>query len=407
MEALTTAPKGTSALLSLKTLYTSIRQATEAICTKLQPEDYVAQPVAWVSPPKWHLAHTTWFFENFILKEAIPGYKIFDKDFHFLFNSYYETAGRHLGRDQRGALSRPSVDAVYAYRRHVDEAIVQLLSHPIDEKFEKTIQLGLQHEQQHQELLVTDTKFIFSQNPLLPVWDEEKTLDHLRQAEDLQWLEVPEGVYEIGFYGEGFCFDNELQLHKQFIHSIDIRSQVVTNGEYLEFINDGGYQNVRYWLSEGWEWLHTDRIEHPMYWYKQDGERYFYHLDGLKKLDLSLPLMHISYYEADAFARWKGLRLPTEFEWETAARLFPSFFTNMVWEWTKSAYSSYPGFATDEGTIGEYNGKFMVNQMVLRGGSIATPEGHSRVSYRNFFHPQMQWQFSGLRLAKDKKEFSF
>jgi len=407
MEAFIALPEGATAALALKTQYSAVRQATEAICSKLEPEDYVAQPVVWVSPPKWHLAHTTWFFETFVLKEALPDYNEFHKDFHFLFNSYYETAGDHLNRAQRGALSRPSVETVYAYRHYVDEAMTRLLSQSISEKLEQTIQLGLQHEQQHQELLVTDTKYIFSLNPLLPVWDKDKTLNHLRQPEDLQWLQVPEGVYEIGFNGKGFCFDNELQAHKQFIPSIDMMSRMVTNGEYLEFINDGGYQNVRYWLSEGWEWRNSAQAEHPLYWYKRHGDWHFYHLDGLKKLDLSLPLMHISYYEADAFARWKGLRLPTEFEWETAARLFPSSFTNIVWEWTKSAYSSYPGFATEEGTIGEYNGKFMVNQMVLRGGSIATPEGHSRESYRNFFHPQMQWQFSGLRLVKEKKEFSF
>jgi ergothioneine biosynthesis protein EgtB len=384
----------------LKKRYLDIRQASLYICSKLKPEDYICQPVLWVSPPKWHLAHTTWFFETFVLTASLTGYEVFNTDYNFLFNSYYESIGERVSRNNRGMLFRPPVEDIYAYRRYVDKAMEELLANDLTPSTAKIIELGLQHEQQHQELLITDTKYIFSQNPLLPVWDESKTLDHLMQEANLSWLSVPEGIYTVGFQEEGFCFDNELNAHKQFISSFEIMDRPVTNAEYLEFVEAGGYKNFKYWLSEGWEWVNANKAEHPMYWHQRQGDYFFFHLDGLKKLDPSLPLMHINYYEADAFAHWRGLRLPTEFEWETAARLHPHAFNNLVWEWTQSAYLPYPGFSIAPGAIGEYNGKFMINQMVLRGGSIATPENHTRLSYRNFFHPQMQWQFSGLRLLR-------
>ncbi len=279
--------------------------------------------------------------------------------------------------------------------------MLRLIAEGADPQIRKVISLGLQHEQQHQELLITDTKYIFAQNPLLPVWDEHAGLAHLSQPDTFDWLPVEEGIYEIGFEGAGFCFDNERERHRQFIDSFSVMGREVTTGEFLAFIEDGGYDNFRHWLSEGWEWVKQCKVAHPLYWFQRNGEWYFYHIDGQKKLDRTLPLMHVSYFEADAFARWSGCRLPTEFEWETAARRYPSAFRNHVWEWTQSAYLPYKGFTTEEGAIGEYNGKFMVNQMVLRGGSIATPPGHSRVSYRNFFKPHMQWQFSGIRLAQD------
>lgn len=382
--------------------YRQIRQETLERCEKLSAEDMLPQPEAFVSPAKWHLGHTTWFFETFILKAFDKTYREYSPDFHFIFNSYYESLGERVARNHRGMLFRPPIGELFAYRNYVDEAMMRLLKTGETAAFAEFIELGLQHEQQHQELLVTDTKYIFSRNPLLPVWDAEKTLSHLALDERHGWLEVPEGVYEIGHREKGFCFDNELGIHKQYIRAVQLMDRPVSNREYLVFIEAGGYDNPLYWLSEGWEWVRTQQIKAPMHWHERAGGFHFFHLDGLKPLDPDLPLMHVSYFEADAFARWKGLRLPTEFEWETAARLHLSLAETPVWEWTQSAYLPYPGFRIAEGAAGEYNGKFMVSQMVLRGKSIATPEGHSRITYRNFFHPYLQWQFSGIRLANDK-----
>jgi len=379
--------------------YTRIRNATVKLCEKLRPEDHVVQLVVYASPPKWHLGHTTWFFETFVLKPFARGYREFDPEYNFLFNSYYESIGERVQRDSRGSLFRPATEAIYKYRDYVDEAMLRFIPEMSNDAA-TVLELGLQHEQQHQELLVTDTKFLFGNHPLQPVWDEEATLGHYRQPETFSWLRVPDGVYTVGFQDEGFCFDNELAPHRQYIHSFEIMDRPVTNREYLEFINDGGYADFRYWLAEGWDWLPAQNISHPMYWNRKGDQWYFFHLNGLQELDPDLPVMHISYYEAEAYAHWKGLKLPTEFEWETAARLHPGAFAPVVWEWTQSAYLPYPGFDAPGGAIGEYNGKFMVNQMVLRGGSVATPEGHTRVSYRNFFHPHFQWQFSGLRLVR-------
>lgn len=380
--------------------FKEIRQETLTRCEKLSQEDMVPQPDVFVSPPKWHLGHTTWFFETFILKQFDKNYQVFNEDYNFIFNSYYESIGKRVNRNRRGMLFRPPVADIYAYRAHVDAAIIALLEKKSDDELLKLLELGLQHEQQHQELIITDTKYIFSQNPLLPVWDVNKTLERYRLPEKVDWFSVPEGVYEIGYKGENFCFDNELNSHKQYIQPFNIMNRPVSNGEYLAFIQAGGYNNPLYWLSEGWDWVQTESITHPMYWYEKEGEFYFFHLDGLKPLDLQLPLMHVSYFEAEAFARWKEMRLPTEFEWETAARMYPVIFNTCVWEWTGSAYLPYPGFKVAEGAVGEYNGKFMVNQMVLRGKSLATPQNHSRITYRNFFSANLQWQFSGIRLVK-------
>lgn len=385
----------------LSDLYKQIRQETLSRCDKLSPEDMLPQPEVFVSPPKWHLAHTTWFFETFVLKAFDLKYKEFDPDFNFLFNSYYEAVGERVKRDKRGLLFRPPLSQVLAYRTYVDEKVLALIGNGINEQIKNLIVLGLQHEQQHQELLVTDTKYTFFQHPLYPVWDDSKSLSHLQMDKKIDWLLVNEGVYEIGFDGGGFCFDNELGLHKQYIQSFSIMNRPVTNAEYVAFIEDGGYANSRLWLSEGWEWLRATQADSPLYWVKKEGAYFFYHQDGLKPLHGQLPLMHINYYEADAFARWMEMRLPTEFEWETAAKRYTEHFDTPVWEWTGSAYLPYPGFKVAAGAVGEYNGKFMVNQMVLRGKSIATPQGHSRVSYRNFFPADAQWQFSGIRLVKN------
>jgi len=384
----------------LKTRYIQVRNETLKRCERLLPEDMVVQAEVFGSPVKWHLGHTTWFFETFILKAFATDYKVFNEDYNFIFNSYYESIGQRVNRNRRGMLFRPPVSGIYTYRQYVDDAIVALLEHRSDDELLKLLELGLQHEQQHQELIITDTKYIFAQNPLLPVWDAEKTLERFKLPIEIEWLSVEEGVYEIGYKGESFCFDNELNPHKQYIQPVEIMNRPVSNGEYLEFIQAGGYSNPLYWLSEGWDWVKTENITHPMYWFAEDGAYSFFHLDGLKPLDPQLPLMHVSYYEAEAFARWKGMRLPTEFEWETAARIYPGQFNTCVWEWTGSAYLPYPGFRVAEGAVGEYNGKFMVNQMVLRGKSLATPEGHSRITYRNFFSANLQWQFSGIRLVR-------
>ncbi|RYZ50991.1 MAG: ergothioneine biosynthesis protein EgtB, partial [Sphingobacteriales bacterium] len=337
--------------------YADIRKATENICSGLRPEDYLPQPEAFVSPPKWHLAHTTWFFETFVLVKALPDYKVFNKDYNFLFNSYYETIGSRVDRFSRGILFRPAVEEIYAYRRYVDEAMHRVLSSETGSGFAETIELGLQHEQQHQELLITDTKYIFSCHPLLPLWDSSQSLDGLQQKDKMDWLQPHAGPATIGYDGQGFCFDNELGVHQQYINPVLIADRPVTSGEYLKFIEAGGYTDFRFWLSEGWEWVRNQQVRMPLHW-RQEGEKYFFfHLNGLQPLDPMLPLMHISYFEADAYARWAGCRLPTEFEWEAAARQFPSAFPDdVVWEWTASAYLPYPGFSIAPGAIGEYNG---------------------------------------------------
>lgn len=366
------------------------------ICEPLEIEDYVPQPVAFVSPPKWHLAHSTWFFETFILKNYKPDYQVFHDDFNYLFNSYYNNVGDRVLRTDRGNMTRPSVEKVYAYRQYVDQHMEDLLDTLEDPEALKLIELGLHHEQQHQELLVTDIKYILGHNPTFPVYSHEQSLSDARNRQS-GWLSVEEGVYNVGYAGDGFCFDNELGRHKVYIQPFEINKSLVTNAEYLEFMQAGGYTDFNLWLDEGWSWVKENEIKAPMYWHRINGEWHTYTLAGLEKLDPDAVLSHVSYYEAAAFAQWKGLRLPTEFEWEVAA---DQLDWGQRWEWTNSAYLPYPGFTKAAGAVGEYNGKFMVNQMVLRGASVATSPKHSRKSYRNFFHAPERWQFTGIRLVK-------
>lgn len=381
--------------MTLSDRYNSVRKHTEHLCNPLKTEDFVPQPVNFVSPPKWHLAHTTWFFEQFILKEHLPDYAIFDEDFSFLFNSYYNFVGKRVFRADRGNITRPSVQEVFEYRAYVDMHM-QILLQLKSEELKDLIELGLHHEQQHQELLLTDIKYILGNNPIFPTYDEN--IDWEKQkSEESGFVKIEEGIYEIGFEGDGFSFDNEHGKHKVYQHEFEISNSLVTNSDYLEFINDNGYKNFSYWLDEGWSWVTENKIEAPLYWHKIDGEWYSYTLSGLEKIIPDAILTHISFYEASAYAAWKKMRLPTEFEWEIAS---DKLEWGKRWEWTNSAYLPYPNFKKPEGAIGEYNGKFMVNQMVLRGSSCATSPNHSRKTYRNFFHADERWQFNGIRLAK-------
>ena len=376
--------------------YKEVRQRSEDICRPLQVEDYVVQPVVDVSPPKWHLGHTTWFFETFILKPNVKGYMEFDPNYNFVFNSYYETVGARVVRTDRGNLSRPGVEDVYKYRKYVDERMASFLAGDISKGLAETVTLGLNHEEQHQELLCTDIKYILGNNPLLPAYNEKigTGKQHVKRR---AFIDIPPGIYEIGYAGDGFCFDNELGRHKVYLQDYSISQELVTNAEYIEFIESGGYKDFRYWYSEGWDWVKNNAAGAPMYWHLIDDQWYNYTMQGLQLVDMAAALCHISFYEAAAYAAWKGMRLPTEFEWEAASAKFE---WGSRWEWTDSAYLPYPGFKKAEGAIGEYNGKFMINQMVLRGASEVTPPGHSRNTYRNFFHPQLRWQYTGIRLAK-------
>ncbi|WP_276089331.1 ergothioneine biosynthesis protein EgtB [Pedobacter sp. JY14-1] len=383
--------------MTLSEQYILIRKQTERICAPLQTEDYVVQPVVDVSPPKWHLGHTTWFFEAFVLVPSFAGYQMFNPNFNYLFNSYYETVGNRVIRTDRGNLSRPGVDEIYRYRTHVDNAMLLFLQGEVNGHVEELLFIGFNHEQQHQELLLTDIKYILGHNPLFPPYRQIEKKGPKNRKEIAEMRLVPEGMYEIGYTGDGFCFDNELSRHKVYLQAFSISSALVSNGEYLQFMSAGGYTDFNFWHSEGWDWVRNNDISAPMYWHHIDGDWYCYTLEGLRPLDPDAVLTHVSYYEAYAFAQWRGMRLPTEFEWEAAAGLFD---WGARWEWTESAYLPYPGFSKAPGAIGEYNGKFMVNQKVLRGGSIATAAGHSRNTYRNFFHPQLRWQFTGIRLVK-------
>jgi ergothioneine biosynthesis protein EgtB len=402
-----------------------VRAATLALSEPLSPEDYVVQSMPDTSPTKWHLAHTTWFFEEFVLQHAVPGYKFHDDQFRYLFNSYYNTVGPMHSRPHRGLLSRPTVEQVLAYRARIDERMNVLLQREdLSPEILDVITLGLNHEQQHQELLLTDLKHLFSCNPLLPAYvceGAEQAATPLRSSPALSFESFDCGLIEIGHEGDEFSFDNERPRHCTYTTAFHLANRAISNGEYLEFVRAGGYENPVHWLSDGWATVQRECWERPIYWSASlDTE---FTLTGLRGLNPHSPVCHLSYYEADAFAHWAGARLPSEAEWELAANQAPlrgNFVENRrwhpepassdnsllqmfgdVWEWTQSAYAPYPGFKPAKGALGEYNGKFMVNQLVLRGGSCATPASHIRASYRNFFSPAARWQFTGLRLARD------
>lgn len=381
--------------MSLEKKFIITRQATESLCSPLEIEDYVVQPVVDVSPPKWHLAHTTWFFEQFVLVKFENTYRVFHPDFAFLFNSYYNNMGKRTLRQDRGFMTRPTVSEVYEYRKYVTEAIKRLLTNNPTDEVLRLVEIGINHEQQHQELLAYDIKYILGTQPTFPSISVNFNLQEETQNQD--WITFSEGVYEFGHKGNDFCFDNELPKHKVYVEDFEISNKLVNNAQYLEFIEGGGYQNFNLWHDEGWHFIQNNHIKHPLYWHFIDGEWHIYTLHGLEKLNLNLPVSHISMYEAFAFATWSGMRLPTEFEWEVASNKFK---WGQLWEWTNSAYLPYPGFTKASGALGEYNGKFMMNQMVLRGTSVATPVGHARNTYRNFFHASARWIYSGIRLVK-------
>ncbi|MBJ7881777.1 ergothioneine biosynthesis protein EgtB [Gelidibacter salicanalis] len=382
----------------MKTLtekYIEVRERSVLLCENLQIEDYTPQSAVFTSPPKWHIAHVTWFFEEMILKKHVPNYKVFNADFGFLFNSYYNSIGERIERHHRGLLTRPKIESVYEFRAFVDQAMIDLLESDHHDDVKALTILGINHEQQHQELLLTDIKYTLSKNPLYPKLFDSNLVRHYNSNND--WMAVEAGVYNIGHSSDAFSFDNELGVHRVFLESFEISKGLVTCGEYLEFINDGGYEKPEYWLDDAWYWIKDNGIKQPLYWKNIENNWFQYTLSGLEPIDENSILTHISFYEAAVFAQWKGLRLPTEFEWEVASK---DLDWGTHWEWTNSAYLPYPKFKTAEGAVGEYNGKFMINQMVLRGASSVTAPGHSRYTYRNFFHPQYQWQFSGIRLAK-------
>ena len=409
---------------SLLDRYRTVRATTERLAAPLQIEDYVLQVMPDVSPTRWHLAHVTWFFETFVLGPHASGYQVYDDRYRFLFNSYYNAIGPQFSRPDRGHLSRPTVAEVYAYRAHVDRGVAEFLERGDDRSLAACadiLTLGLHHEQQHQELILTDIKFNLGVNPLRPAY-HATPIPRGRVAPKCQWIERPGGIELIGYEGTGFAFDNESPRHRVLLQPYALASRPVTNGEYREFVADGGYRDWRHWLSEGWRVVQERGWQAPLYWEQHDGEWMVQTLSGLTPLDLEAPVTHVSYLESDAFARWRGARLPTEGEWEAAAAGEPvaGNFMNAgifhplpadgdgfvqlfgdVWEWTASSYAPYPGFRPLDGPATEYNGKFMVGQMVLRGGSCATPGDHIRPTYRNFFPPDARWQFSGVRLARD------
>ena len=384
---------------SLAEQYLDVREYTMHLCQPLKTEDYIPQPVADVSPARWNIAHTTWFFEEMILKQFAPDYMAFDPEFSYFFNSYYNTIGTRTPRDNRGAMSRPTVEEVFAYRKYVDEKMIDLLGRRDEAALSDLVILGLNHEQQHQELLLTDLKYTFSVNPSLPAYRNGFAPEENAESGLGKFIDIAAGIYEIGHAGGGFCFDNELGRHKTYLEDISISNSLVINKEYLEFIGDGGYRDHRLWHADGWDWVNQNAIDSPLYWHESDGEWSHFTLGGSKDLKAEAPVCHISFYEAAAFAEWKGMRLPTEFEWEVASTKFD---WGRRWEWTNSAYLPYPRFKKGAGAVGEYNGKFMVNQMVLRGASVATPGGHSRSTYRNFFQPHLRWQFTGIRLVRSE-----
>jgi ergothioneine biosynthesis protein EgtB len=421
---------------NLHSKFNQARQRTLSLCQDLQPEDFVVQPMADVSPTKWHLAHTTWFFETFLLVPYLKNYKVFQEEYNYLFNSYYETVGKRVLRTDRGNLTRPTTKEIYDYRKYVNYFLSLLFdelgkNNELDNKstifdketeveIKKRLFIGLNHEQQHQELLVTDIKYVLGNNPLFPavkmpindftmfkVKDETKKEAENKNAD---FIKIKEGIYQIGFQSENkinstieteFYFDNEKGVHRVFIEEFEISKNLVTNREYLEFINAGGYQNFNFWLAEGWDFIKQNQLTAPLYWFKESEEWFYYDFNqsenGLNKIDLDAPLCHVSFYEAEAYTQFKNMRLPTEYEWEIANEFFE---WGKRWEWTRSAYQPYPNFQKDDGALGEYNGKFMINQLILRGSSEATAPKHSRPTYRNFFHADKRWQYTGIRLIK-------
>jgi ergothioneine biosynthesis protein EgtB len=412
-------PAPSASLLSRA--YASVRAQTLALAAPLSPEDCAIQSMPDASPVKWHLAHTTWFFETFVLAPHLPGYRAFDAAFRVLFNSYYHGVGERHPRPERGMISRPDLQEVLAYRKHVDAAMEKVFS---DTNLREILELGLNHEQQHQELILTDLKHMLSRNPLKPAYQKQWPLTTIR-ARQPHWVRFDEGLREIGHEGRGFAFDNERPRHRVWLDAFEIASHPVTNGDFMRFIDDGGYRRPELWLSAGWDTVSARGWTAPDYWQQRDGEWRVFTLHGEVPVDPNTPVCHVSFYEAEAFARWAGARLPTEAEWEVASlgasregnflesgALHPLALRDApaedtlaqafgdVWEWTRSDYAPYPGFKTAEGAVGEYNGKFMCSQYVLRGGSCATPASHIRPTYRNFFPPDARWQFSGLRLAR-------
>jgi ergothioneine biosynthesis protein EgtB len=397
--------------------YRDVRARTAALVAPLSPEDCALQSMADACPAKWHLAHTTWFFETFVVAPHVAGYRAFDPTFRVLFNSYYHTVGERHPRPERGMLSRPPLDAVLAYRGHVDDAMRACCERARDDAaLASLIELGLAHEEQHQELILTDVLHLLSRNPLAPAYDPDRA-PAPHAAADLRWIRYRAGLANVGHAGDGFAFDNEMPRHRVWLESFALASRPVTNAEYAAFIDDGGYRRPELWLSLGWDTVMARDWRAPLYWIR-DGDRWrSFTLAGVVDLDEHAPVAHVSYFEADAYARWAGARLPTEFEWEAVAARgngaptgdawasgsgTPAALAHGdVWEWTSSSYAPYPGFRVAQGAVGEYNGKFMCNQYVLRGGSAATPPGHARITYRNFFAPDARWQWSGVRLARD------
>jgi ergothioneine biosynthesis protein EgtB len=404
--------------MTLVDRYLDARSVMQRLCLPLATEDTVVQSMPDVSPSKWHLAHVTWFFEQFILREFADDYTPIDERYHYLFNSYYYSAGQMHARPRRGLLSRPTLEDILAYRRHVDSAMAELLEKRSEEPeiLSRTV-LGIHHEQQHQELFLTDIKHVLSCNPLQPAYDPSLAVPAPGSARDYVFTDGPDGIHAIGASGDGFCFDNETPRHDALLHPHRIGNRLVTNAEYRAFIDAGGYRDSNLWLSDGWATANEQRWNRPLYW--SEGLDSEFTLGGTRDIDPYAPVTHVSYYEADAYARWAGARLPTEFEWELAAgaaeqggNFMESGFLHPVagdgnqlfgdaWEWTASSYAPYPGFVPLAGSLGEYNGKFMCNQMTVRGGSCATAANHIRASYRSFFYPDARWQFLGFRLAKD------
>ncbi len=404
-----------------------VRDLSIRLCQGLEPEDFVVQSMPDVSPTKWHLAHTSWFFETFVLKAWRPEYRSETPEYAFLFNSYYNAAGTMHRRDLRGLISRPTVAQTYRFRHAIDEGVTELLrgaDNALLDEIEPVITLGIHHEQQHQELLLTDIKHVLAQNPLHPVFEKSATAPSDAVAVPLQFVEFDEAITLIGHEGSGFSYDNEGPQHRALVGAFSLANRTVTNGEYIAFIEAGGYTRPDFWLSLGWNTVQEQAWDAPLYWTKRDGQWWNFTLSGFRPVNASEPVTHVSYFEADAYANWEGARLPTEFEWERASagqpiegnfvddhRFHPvpargdglqEMFGN-VWEWTRSSYSPYPGYRAAPGALGEYNGKFMCNQYVLRGGSCATSRDHIRRTYRNFFQPEKRWQFTGIRLARDVK----